>query len=279
MSEDRESKTSSEKKIDNDNNISQKEEKIKQKERTIPEEVIKSKKGILPYKLSPKNSFSKKFKDNIDSLFYEINNYSLIVNKIDTYGNVIPLGSFCFSISFILYGFYETKVNKNADDYFYLIILLLGGLGQILAGILEYIKGRTFPANLYLLYGIYFISIYYINEVNNSLLDDKIIKAFYYGSWAVLSFPIFVGSLRINVFFMVQTLVSFAFFVVKCIGEYKEINKMKGLASGILELITGFISLYICFNQIIHATLKFQALPSFPFSNENDIDIIPHPQK
>ena len=53
---------------------------------------------------------------------------------------------------------------------------------------------------------------------------------------------------------------------------------MNGLISGILELVTGFVSLYICFNQIINATLRFQAMPSLPFSNENDIDIIPPPK-
>ncbi len=248
-------------------------------EKSIPEEVLKSRNG--PYKLEPKNPPNKNmyfFEDRIDNLFFQLNDYSIIVNKLDTYGNAIPLGSFCFAISFILYGFYECKVNKDDDDYLYLIILIFGGCGQILAGILEYIKGRTFPANLYLLYGIYFICFYYLKKINTSILENNEITAFYYGTWAVLSFPIFIGSLRINVFFLIQTLVSFAFFIVRCIGEYKEKSKMNGLISGILELVTGFVSLYICFNQIINATLRFQAMPSLPFSNENDIDIIPPPK-
>ena len=254
-----------------------KDEKKKDEE-NIPEEVRQSKNG--PMRASRRPLQEKKipiFEDKLSQLLYEIKNYSLLVNKIDTYANAIPLGSFCFSISFILYGFYEAKINKEIDPFLYFILLLFGGFGQIISGIFEYIKGRTFPANLYLLYGIYFTSIfyfYYYDTINNTsmiLTDD--IKPFFYGAWAVLSLPIFVGSLQSNLFFVLQTLFAFAFFIVRCIGEYKNSEKLNELVSGILELITGFISLYICINQIINEALKFRAIPSIPINQENDIDI------
>ena len=289
---DKESKKSSEKR--SINNISEKEkeekksnsneekkskskEESKEKQRSIPEEVLKYKNG--PYKLESKNYFSKKkelfFENNIDYLLYELKKYALIINKLDTYGNAIPLGSFCFAISFILIGFLEAKVYKDTDYFFYIIIFILGGFGQLISGILEFIKGRTFPANLYLLYGIYFLCYYYINHINKNLIsdDDNYIKSFYYGSWAILSLPLFIGSIKINLFYSIQTFIGFAFFVIRCVGEYKKKNKLNELVSGILELITGFISLYICFNQIINFSFRFQALPSIAFSNENDIDI------
>ena len=262
----------------------EKKEEEKKEEENIPEEVRQSKFG--PMRSSRKPLQEKKipiFEDKLSQLLYEIKNYSLLVNKIDTYANAIPLGSFCFSISSILYGFYEAKVNKEIDAFLYFILLLFGGFGQIISGIFEYIKGRTFPANLYLLYGIYFISIFYfywydaykINNSNNNtpiiLTDD--IKPFFYGVWAVLSLPIFIGSLQSNLFFALQTFFEFTFFIVRCIGEYKESDKLNELASGILQLITGFISLYICINQIINEALKFRAIPSIPINQENDIDI------
>ena len=249
-------------------------------EENIPEEVRQSKYG--PMRSSRKPPQEKQvpiFEDKLSQLLYEIKNYSLLVNKIDTYANAIPLGSFCFSISFILYGFKEAKINKENDAFLYFILLLFGGFGEIISGIFEYIKGRTFPANLYLLYGIYFTSIFYfywydINNKNNTpiILNDDI-KPFFYGSWAVLSLPIFIGSLQSNLFFVLQTFFGFAFFIVRCIGEYKKSEKLNELTSGILQLITGFISLYICINQIINEALKFVAIPSIPINPENDIDI------
>ena len=90
----------------------------------------------------------------------------------------------------------------------------------------------------------------------------------------MLSFPIFIGSVQSNVFFLVQTLVAFAFFVLRCIGEHKKKNKINETVSGILELVTGFVSLYIGINQTINSNFKFRVMPSVPLSQYNDIDII-----
>ena len=166
-------------------------------------------------------------------------------------------------------------MNKEKDDFLYYILFLFGGIGQIISGIFEYFKGRTFPANLYLLYGIYFFSIYYFYyyDTGNPLILDDDIKPFFYVSWAVLSFPIFIGSIQSNLFFILQTFFAFAFFIVRCIGEYKNSSKLNELVSGILELVTGFISLYICVSQITNEALKFRAIPTVPMNQENDIDI------
>ena len=80
-------------------------------------------------------------------------------------------------------------------------------------------------------------------------------------------------------FYLVQTLVAMAFFVLRCIGEYKEKPKINETVCGILELITGFISLYIGINQTINESFKFRVMPSLPLSQDNDIDIINNEKK
>jgi succinate-acetate transporter protein len=253
-----------------ENNIKEeKKERIGETDDTF----IKNYSYKIMYKV-PQEKNIQNFNSNLDLFLYNIKYYSLLVNKLDTYGNSIPLGSFCFAISFILIGFKESKVNDEDDDFFYLIILIFGCIGQLIAGLLEYIKGRTFVSNLYLLYGLYFLSYYYFyhcSEGIDSFVEE--IKPFYYGSWAVLSFPIFVGSVRSNVFYLVQNAVACTFFVVRCIGEYKEKPKMNEIVSGVLELVTGFVSLYICVNQIINESFRFKAIPSLPLSPDNEIDI------
>lgn len=231
-----------------------------------------------PYKLEgtiiPDKNLSNRipiFEDPVDNLLYNINRYALLVNKLDNYGNSIPLGAFCFAISFIMYGFFECEVHKDGEKYLNIYVLLFGGFGQVIAGILEYIKGRTFPANLYLIYGIYFICLIVLKDQNKYFNDDC--KKFFYGSWAGLTFPLFIGSFQTNIFYLLQTLIGCAFFVVRCIGERYDIAPMKGTTSGVLEIVTGIISLYICFNQIINETFKFQLFPSFPLTKDNDIDI------
>ena len=45
-------------------------------------------------------------------------------------------------------------------------------------------------------------------------------------------------------------------------------------SAGILQVIAGFISLYICINQLINESFRYQLLPSIPFQPDNEIDII-----
>ena len=222
-----------------------------------------------------KDNFGEKLEiDKIDKFFYCIKYYSLLVERDDKYGNSIPLGAFCFAIAFILIGFKDCKVNKNDDEFFNFLILLFGCIGQLIAGTFEYINGRTLPANLYLLYGIYFLSYYYFNygAKDDNILKD--IKPLYYGSWAILSFPIFIGSMQSNLFYLGQTSVALVLFVLRCIGQYKEKQKINENVFGILELITGIISLYIGVNQTINESFDSDVLPNLSLSEDNKIDIV-----
>lgn len=224
--------------------------------------------------IRPKKKTMIKFEDSIDEILYKINHYALLVNKLDYYGNSIPLGSFCFAISFIINGFFECEVYKNPDKFLSIILLLFGGIGQVIAGILEYIKGRTFPANFYLIYGIYFVSLYIMQYTSEKkIFEPKDCYKFYYGSWAGLTFPIFVASFHTNVFYLIQASIGCVFFVIKCIGESLDIPVMKGLVSGVLEIIIGVASFYICFNQIVNETLGFQLIPSIALKKDNEIDL------
>ena len=218
------------------------------------------------------------FEDPTDTLLYNINNYALLVNKLDFYGNSIPLGAFCFAISFIMFGFHECKVHKTDDTFLYIILLLFGGIGEIITGLLEYIKGRTFPSNLYLIYGIYFICFFIVKYPSKVCLPYKEDYSqdcykFFYGSWAGLTFPLLIGSLNTNVLYLLQTFFVCAFFVVKCIGACYDVDAMNGIVSGILEIIAGVISLYICINQIINESIGLQILPSFNVIKDNEIDL------
>ena len=69
-------------------------------------------------------------KDNIYNDFLrKIKASPVIANRLDYYPNSIPLGSFCFGVSFILFGFYECKIHKEKDNLLYIVILLFGGMG------------------------------------------------------------------------------------------------------------------------------------------------------
>ena len=206
----------------------------------------------------------------------------LIVNRLDYYGNSIPLGAFCNALSFILYGFQRANVFKSKDSFLLGIILLYGGLGQATAGILEFIKGRTFTSTLYISYGFYCLShfAYYFLPllfakfgVLGINFDEPSLCAFY-GCWLVISIPITIGSIKTNLFFVLQCIATSAFFVLRCFGEGFLRYGLMRQASGILQIIAGFISLYICINQLVNEQFRKQFLPAVPLQKENEIDIV-----
>ena len=241
-----------------------------------------------------KLSYNKnKNKDNDLDLEYIIRTFSnlgnteIIVNRLDYYANSIPLGAFCNAISFIIYGFHRCYLFTN-DTFLWGVILLFGGLGQITSGILEFLKCRVYPAILYFLYGLYCLSHYTIYIIPFKFKNYEIYGidyeykslAFFYGACFIISIPLVFGSLNINVFYLLQTFFTMLFFFIRWVGELKEDNpSIKYTIAGICEVIAGFISLYICINQIINEQFKRQFLPSFPLSIENEIDIIDNFQK
>ena len=45
------------------------------------------------------------------------------------------------------------------------------------------------------------------------------------------------------------------------------------IVSGILELVTGFLSLYLCFSQVVNENFRRTILPAFAIQKDNEIDI------
>ena len=216
-------------------------------------------------------------------LFDKMGRDYLTFNPIDYYGNAIPLGAFSYAVAFIIYGFYRCKVYRVNDTFLWSIILLFGGIGQVTAGFLEYCKGRSFPHALYLTYGFYCLSHYawytfpewfYINQ-NHTMIYNYSENAIccFYCAWILISFGLCLASARTNILYVLQCLTAFAFFLIRGIAEGLSSLSAKRHAAGILQAISGFFSLLICFAQIINnETYYRQVIPTCPCENNNEID-------
>ena len=208
-------------------------------------------------------------------------------NQLDYYGNAIPLGSFCYALAFITYGFYRCKVYRVNDTFLWAVILLFGGIGQCTAGFLEWCKGRSFVTALYLTYGFYCLSHYayyiipewfFIND-NQSMLynySENAICAFY-SAMVVISFGILLASTRTNLLYILQCITAFVFFLLRAVGEGCGSLGTKRNAAGILQVISGFFSLLICISQLINnEALHRPCFPTCPMSPYNEVDVLPN---
>ena len=209
----------------------------------------------------------------------------LVWNQLDFYGNAIPLGSFCYALAFIIYGFYRCKVYRVNDTFLWAVILFFGGIGQATAGFLEWCKGRSFPTALYLTYGFYCLSHYALYIIppwfdinyNNSMLynfSEDSLCAFYSG-WVVISFAILLASIRTNCLFIIQCMAAFVFFLLRAIGEGCGSLGTKRNAAGIFQAISGFFSLLVCFSQLLNNETFYRPIfPTCPMSPYNEVDVM-----
>ena len=218
-------------------------------------------------------------------LFAKMGREYLVCHRIDYYGNSIPLGAFSYALAFIIYGFYRCRVYRVNDTFLWAVILLFGGIGQCTAGFLEFCKGRAFPTALYITYGFYCLSHYAsyvipqcfnINH-NTSMIynyTEDSICAFYCG-WVFISFALLLGSIRTNCLYICQCLSAFGFFLLRAVGEGMSSLGTKRTAAGILQVISGFFSLLVCFSQILNNETFYSPLfPTFPTVPNNEIDLM-----
>jgi len=220
-------------------------------------------------KIKEDKSNIQQIKQLVDSL-----GYSLIdINRLDYYSNTIPLGAFCNAVTFIIYGFELCHVFSNKNHFLEGVLLIFGGIGQITTGLLEFIKARAFPSFLYFTYGLYCLSLYFIKIGVFKKSENNADMSAFYGAWMIISIPITISSIKINLFYILNTFLTTAFFVIEVIGEGFNEKKLRENTGGVILSIAGFISLYIYLTQIINESMKFPLLPAIPIKPNNEVDI------
>ena len=218
--------------------------------------------------------------ENIKQLLYKLERSALFVNRLDYFGNAIPIGAFCCGITFIIFGFTRVKMyieENKSKNFISGLILIFGGFGQITAGMLEYVKVRSYTALLYLTLGFFCFSHWFVeyHDFSNSLKlveGDHEEKAFYFGAWFLIMLPLVLASLKINIFFLAQTGCTCIFFLLRWIGEVCEKKGLINYASGVFQIIAGFVSFYIFCYQIIDEEWKKEFLPTLALNKANEID-------
>lgn len=202
------------------------------------------------------------------------------VEIVDTYGNSVLLGSFCNGLAFVIYGFYLCKVFRFHNSFLWSGILTCGFIGQGIAGLLEYCKGRTFPYAYYLTYAGFLgceclIHCFSENNPTPFLFATDTSLAFYYFVWLFISFSINMGATKINILYTLSSIAALLFFLCSGIGYVTTNGGLKRNAAGICLAVSGFLQLFITISQILNnETFKQQVFPVCNYSPYNGIDVI-----
>ena len=188
------------------------------------------------------------------------------------YSNSIIIGSFCYSITFVCFGIYKSRIITDEYTNIWSLMAMYGGFGQITAGFLELNKKREFSSFLYLIYGIYCLTHYFLRILTDRFGEKDLCMFFL--AFFLLSIPAIIYSIKINLFFLLQTSFGSLYFLMRCIGEGITEDILSEQISGIMMIISGVCSFYIFMSQMFNSVSNNVFLPTVPFDVNNNIDII-----
>jgi len=186
-----------------------------------------------------------------------------------------PLGLAAFAgTTFFLSVVNTNMLGASVQSVVLGLALFYGGLGQLLAGMWEFVKGNTFGALAFTSYGAFWMSFWYL--LNHLPTDAKANDLFhgiglYLLMWAIFTAYMSVAASRVSgAVFAVFVLLTLTF-VALAIGWFAySASDFAANSSGWIHLggwlglCTALVAWYASFAGVTNFTFKRTVLPTFP---------------
>lgn len=147
------------------------------------------------------------------------------------------------------------------------LALFYGGIVQILAGLVEYLKGNTFGATAFCSYGAFWMSFWYLST-HIALVTDAG-PAIPHGvgvfllAWTIFTAYMFAASFKTNGALVVTFGFLLTAFVCLTLGDLWE-SAMFTKAGGWVGIATACLAWYTSFAGVMNQTAKRTVLPVWP---------------
>jgi succinate-acetate transporter protein len=184
------------------------------------------------------------------------------VRNLDVTANPAALGLTAFGMTTVL-------LNLSNAGYFALGSMVLamgmfyGGLGQIIAGIMEWKKNNTFGMTAFLSFGIFWetlVALLILPKLGLADAASSNALAAYFVMWGIFTLVMFIGSLKANrALQVVLGLLTILFFLL-AIGEITGNANVVTIA-GYEGILTGFAAIYAGLAQVLNEMYKKTVAP------------------
>jgi len=181
----------------------------------------------------------------------------------DSTANPAPLGLLGFGMTTVLLnlhnaGFYELNSMILAMGICY------GGAAQVIAGIMEWIKGNTFAATAFISYGFFWLSLVtliVLTKLGLGAPSDETAMSAYLAIWGLFTAVMFFGTLRLNraLQFVFGSL-TILFFLL-AFGDYTGAGAGFRHLTGYEGIICGFSAIYAGLAQVLNELFGKIVLP------------------
>jgi succinate-acetate transporter protein len=184
----------------------------------------------------------------------------------DTTANPAPLGLLGFGMTTVLLnlhnaGFYELNSMILAMGIFY------GGVGQIIAGAMEWKKNNTFGTVAFTSYGLFWltlVALVLLPKTGAIGAPDANAMAFYLVCWGLFTGVMFVGTLRLNRALQFVFLSLTILFFLLAYGEVGGVSSGFKHFTGYEGIICGLSAMYTGLAQILNELARRTVLPLGP---------------
>jgi len=171
-----------------------------------------------------------------------------------------PLGLLGFGMTTVLLNLH----NAGILELSVMIIAMgfaMGGLAQIIAGILEFKGGNTFGGTAFTAYGCFWWSLIFIWIKPFGLeAADKTSMGFYLLLWFVFTFMMFIGTLKHNRATQVVFFTLAALFLALALGDFTHNENITHIA-GWIGIFCGASAMYSAVGQVINNEFKKTIIP------------------
>ncbi len=180
----------------------------------------------------------------------------------DTSANPAPLGLLGFGMTTVL-------LNIHNAGFFPLSAMLVGmgmffgGIGQVLAGLMEWKKGNTFGTTAFTSYGLFWLSlvtIWILPKLELAGAPDPVSMGVYLGIWGLLTFFLFLSTLRLNHALQVVFASLTLLFLLLSYGNLTANADILKVA-GFVGIFCGFSAIYAAVAQVTNEVHGFVVLP------------------
>jgi len=183
----------------------------------------------------------------------------------DTTGNPAPLGLMGFGMTTVLLnlhnaGYYGLGSSILAMGIFY------GGIGQVIAGYMEWKKKNTFATVAFTSYGLFWLTLVGLIDLPKLGLSDKtdhIGFAAYLALWGVFTLVLFFGTLKLNRALQVVFLSLVVLFFILAVEKYTE-NEALARIAGFEGIFCGLSAMYTGAAGVLNELYKKTVLPVGP---------------
>ena len=180
----------------------------------------------------------------------------------DHTANPAPLGLLGFGMTTVLLnihnaGFFPMNSMILAMGIFY------GGIGQVIAGVMEWKKNNTFGTTAFTSYGLFWLSLVgllVMPELGWIEASSSIAMSAYLLMWGLFTFVLFIGTLRISRALQVVFASLTLLFLLLALGDFTGNGSITVLA-GYVGIFCGFSAIYTGLAQVINELHCRELLP------------------